>query len=146
MLQRQEEESVFCLCPRSAAVRWVMTFVRGGTAPIFAAYSSMLCYLFFLEVLGRKLVWFMVFHSQISQRCYMIMFSVSASSPQPAVIMWIMSYSWTLARNQIHAPFSWWICFHHDPCLWQEFGSWPIKLYLKLNYPLQRKRGILSLD
>lgn len=24
-----------------------MTFVRGGTAPIFAAYSSMLCYFFF---------------------------------------------------------------------------------------------------
>lgn len=33
-----------------------------------------------------------------------IIFSVGASSPQPAVIMWIMCFSWMPARNQIHAP------------------------------------------
>lgn len=43
-------------------------------------------------------------------------------------------------------PFAWRICFHHDPCPWQQFGSWPIKLRLTLNYPLRGKRGILSQD
>lgn len=33
-------------------------------------------------------------------------------------------------------PFGRQTCFYHDPCLWQGFGSKPIKLHLTLNYPL----------
>lgn len=38
------------------------------------------------------------------QMCYMVLFSVWASSPQSGMIMWLMCCSWMLSRNQIHAP------------------------------------------
>lgn len=47
-----------------------------------------------------------------------IIFTVGASSPQPAVIMWIMCCSWMPARNQIHAP----------PWLANMLLSWPVSL------------------
>lgn len=97
---------------------------------IFFLSTVLFCSLFVLRMVWRK--WFdtWCFIRQISQR-----FCVTAwaSSPQSAVIMWIMCCSCMLAK--IHSPFGRQICFHHDPCLRQKFGSPPMKLHLTLNYP-----------
>lgn len=63
------------------------------------------CCSFVFHLLVETVVWLIVFHSKTHPTgSYVIMFSVWASSPQPAVVMWIMSGSWMLARNQTHTP------------------------------------------
>lgn len=116
MLQREEKESVFCFGHCSAAVKWIRSFVQGGRAPSlvwnlklqdFWHHIPLQCCGLLLVCFGyarQKVVWLMLVHSQIFQRCHTIIFSVWAPLPQPAVIMWIMCCNWKLATNQIHAP------------------------------------------
>lgn len=61
-------------------------------------FLQLSCSPFFLRNEVARLT---VCHSQVFQRCWVIMFSMWASLPQQTVIMWC---GWILSRAQIYAP------------------------------------------
>lgn len=107
------------------------------------------CVLLLLNCFGyarKQPDWPMVSFTKYSKGVTWLLFSVGASSPQLALIMWIMCCSWLLSRNQIYAAIG--------PS--NILPSWPVSLegvWLKAHKTAPRtqlsmwgKRGILSWD